>query len=269
MVRGAALDALAVLLPVDCAGCGARDRALCDACRARLLPRCARRVLGDGTIVFTALRYDGVVRSTILALKEQGRTDVARALAGSLTAAVAAALGATTAGTTATAITVAGAGAAGAAGTGGVVGVELVTIPPSRAAFRRRGYDPVALVLAKAGLPLAQGVLVSVRRHTQQKELGREERQRNLVGSLQAGHPLAGRRFILVDDVVTTGSTMIEAVRAVREGGGEVLRAVALANTARLFDDFHRSPSKLVTSPDDGATVSGRGAGFTTWFRRG
>ena len=247
----AALDALAVLFPVDCAGCGASDRALCPACRAELAPLCERRMLGDGTVVFTAVRYEGAVRHTILALKEQGRTDVARALAAPLAATVAVALSATTQHATSRR------------------GIELCTVPSARAAFRRRGYDPVLLLLRKAGLPAARGVLVSVRQHAQQKALGRGARQLNLVGSLQARYPLGGRKFVLVDDVVTTGATLTEAARAIRAGGGDVLFAVALANTVRFVDDFGSSRRKLVTSPDDGATVSESGTGFISRFHRG
>ena len=262
----AALDALAVLFPVDCAGCGASDRALCPACRAKLAPLCERRMLGDGTVVFTAVRYEGAVRHTILALKEQGRTDVARALAAPLAATVAAALSATTGHATTQHATT------GHATTRHATtrhGIELCTVPSSRAAFRRRGYDPVLLLLRKAGLPAARGVLVSVRQHAQQKALGRGARQLNLVGTLQARYPLGGRKFVLVDDVVTTGATLTEAARAIRAGGGDVLFAVALANTVRFADDFGSSRRKLVTSPDDGATVSESGAGFISRFHRG
>jgi ComF family protein len=251
VVPAAALDALAVLFPVECAGCGASDRALCPACRAQLAPQHERRLLGDGTAVFSGLRYEGVVRRTVLSLKEQGRTDVAGALAVPL------------------ADTVAAAFSAAAQHDRALRGIELCTVPPSRAAFRRRGYDPVALVLRKAGLPVARGVLVSVRQHAQQKVLDREARQLNLVGSLAARHPLGGRKFVLVDDVVTTGATLVEAARAIRAGGGEVLFAVALANTIRLSGDFGGSQRKLVTSPEDRATVSERGAGFISWFHRG
>ena len=257
----AALDALAVLFPVDCAGCGASDRALCPACRAQLAPRHERRLLDDGTAVFSGLRYEGAVRHTILALKEQGRMDVARALAAPLAATVAAALSATTQHATTQHATTQHATSRR--------GIELCTVPSSRAAFQRRGYDPVLLLLRKAGLPAARGVLVSVRQHAQQKALGRGARQLNLVGSLQARYPLGGRKFVLVDDVVTTGATLTEAARAIRAGGGDVLFAVALANTVRFADDFGSSRRKLVTSPDDGATVSESGAGFISRFHRG
>lgn len=236
LAREPALDALAVLLPVDCAGCGAPDRALCSACRATLTARIRSRVLDDGTRVFAALDYEGAVRRSILALKRDGRTDVARALAVPLAAAVEAALRSTS-----------------------HQSVELAGVPTARAAHRRRGYDPVALLLKRAGLHAATP-LRSVRDHAQQKSLDRERRRSNLAGSMRARVPLTGRVFILVDDVVTTGATLLEAARAIRVGGGEVLSAVALANTARRVGDFDASRHKLVTYPDDGATVGKRGA---------
>ncbi|WP_349904332.1 ComF family protein [Parafrigoribacterium humi] len=237
--RDALLDASAVLLPIDCAGCGAADRALCATCRSGLIARIETRVLGDGTRVVTALAYDGVVRESILAFKHRGRTDVARALAVPLAAAVEAAVATTDRD-----------------------GIELAAVPSTRAAFRRRGYAPVAVLLGAAGLGRASGhgVLSFARDHAQQKLLDRGARQRNLVGAMLAAPSLHGRVFILVDDVVTTGATLEEAARAIRAAGGEVLCAVALADTKELAGGSESSRHKLVTSPDDGTTVSKRGA---------
>src|SRR4051812_44171553 len=83
-LTAAILDALAALSPVACAGCGTHDRSLCDTCRVAIEPNVTPRTLADGTTVFTALRYEGVARQALLALKESGRTDVARYLAASL-----------------------------------------------------------------------------------------------------------------------------------------------------------------------------------------
>jgi ComF family protein len=210
---GALLDALAVVAPTSCVGCGADDRALCTACALELRPRLELSSLPDGTPLVTALRYERVVRSIVLAYKEEGRTDVARALASPLAAAVGSAL---------SRLRQPGS-------------LQLCTVPTSRAAFRRRGYDPVRLLLRRAGLPRAADVLVPTRKHEKQKLLDRSAREQNLAGWLRARHPLTGRQFIVVDDVITTGSTLAEAVRAIREGGGEVVVAVALASTPKLF----------------------------------
>ncbi|HWR86117.1 MAG TPA: ComF family protein, partial [Rhodoglobus sp.] len=69
----AVLDAWAVLFPVECAGCGAPDRAVCAACRVALHPQPTPRTTPGGLVVITALRYEGEVRRMVLALKEQER----------------------------------------------------------------------------------------------------------------------------------------------------------------------------------------------------
>jgi ComF family protein len=206
-LRTAVLDALALLVPVDCAGCGAPDRALCDDCDAQLTATVTWSTLPDGTPMHSALRYEGVSRRVILALKEQGRTDVANALARPLGVVLAA-----------------------------VVGKDhiLVTVPPSRAGFARRGFDPVALLLRRAGYR-GQPILRSVRRTRQQKLLDATSRVENVGGSLRARRDVSNQRFVLVDDVVTTGATVMEASRAIRQAGGTVVAVVSLASTPKLL----------------------------------
>lgn len=217
-VLDAVLDAWAVLMPVDCAGCGRPDRSLCPSCISRLTPDIAWHSLPDGTPAVSALDYSGVPRQVILALKESGRTDVVPALARTLAVAVA------------------------AAGTLGLHDpspvLQLTTIPPRRSSYRRRGYDPVAVMLRRAGF-LPSSVLRHNRRVQEQKALDVAGRSRNLVGSLRAAHPLTGRRFIVVDDVMTTGATITEAARAIRDAGGVVVAAATLAHTERLFPVLH------------------------------
>lgn len=206
-IRSALLDALAVLSPVDCAGCGAPDRSLCDDCRRALAPAVTPRTLSDGSIVFTALRYEGVVRRAMLALKESGRTDVAGALSAPFAAALSRAA---------------------------QPGAEFLAVPTSTAAWRRRGYDPVALLARRAGLRHTR-VLRSTRSTASQKTLGAVDRASNLQSSMVSKKSLVGRRFVLIDDVVTTGATLAEAARAVTAAGGEVVGRAALAFTPRLF----------------------------------
>ena len=215
-LREALLDALAVLLPVECAGCGTWDRGVCDACRECLAPAVTVREVGarhpeEQLPVWAGLPYDGVARAVMLAFKAQQRMDAARVLAPALAEAVRAA---------ATVV--------------GISGVELVAVPGTRAGYRRRGYDPVQLLIARAGLG-ASRVFAPARPHAAQKRLGVDERDRNLRGTFRTRQSVAGRRILLIDDVVTTGATLREAARVLREGGAEVLGAAAVASTERRF----------------------------------
>jgi len=217
-VRDAALDALALLLPVECAGCGQPDRAVCAACRAALRPEPSGRRLPDGTPVFSGLDYEGAVRSVILAFKEQGRAELARVLAPALAAAVVEA--------------------------GAVVdlaGAQLVAVPGSRRARRRRGFDPVPALVAGAGFDLVR-VFAPARPHAAQKTLSIDERARNLDGVFDVTAPVAGRRFLLVDDVVTTGATLCAAGAALRSAGAEVVAAAVVASTPKLFGPSVAAP---------------------------
>jgi predicted amidophosphoribosyltransferase len=207
-VRSALDEAAALVIPVWCAGCEAPGVALCGACRVELSPAVARTVLADGTPVHAALVYEGAVARVIGALKERGRTGLATTLAPAMRAALAA--------------------AAPAAGP-----VVAVAAPTSRAAFRRRGYRVPELLARRAGVPVVRGLAWS-RRVADQRELGRDDRLRNVAGAMRAQvRRLDDARVVLVDDVVTTGATLMEARRALNAAGIPVAGAAVLAAAQR------------------------------------
>nr|WP_155841976.1 phosphoribosyltransferase family protein [Agromyces luteolus] len=201
------LDALSLLLPVACAGCGEPDRGLCDGCRSALAPRPVRvEPRPAGVATWAALEYEGTAARVIRAFKDDGRTDAARALGAALRHSLAA-----------------------AAGGLDPTPREIAVVPSTAAARRTRGYDPVRLLVRRAGFAPAQ--VLRAGRRADQAALGREARRLNADGSFAAPGRLDGRRFVLVDDVVTTGSTLADAARAIREAGGSVDAISVLART--------------------------------------
>jgi predicted amidophosphoribosyltransferase len=208
IVRTALAETLALLLPVCCAGCGEPDVQLCESCTAALAPRPQRQVIRMGEVdvpVWSGLAFEGVAARVIRALKEEGRTPLAVHLAPALAA------------------------AAGRLGPG-----VFVAMPTSRAGFRRRGYRVPDMVAARAGMPLT-ALLRPVRRVGDQRGLGREDRRRNVAQSL-GSLPASGRRVVVVDDVVTTGASLEEAFRALRDAGSVVVGAVTIAATPRRMN---------------------------------
>jgi predicted amidophosphoribosyltransferase len=207
-LRSAVLDALSVVSPVRCAGCGRDDRGLCSACVDDLAAVPRERVTPGGLIVTSALRYEATARAVILAFKEQGRTDAAAPLSRALSLAV---------------LTAAGAHASGI--------VELTAPPAGRGSARRRGFDPVPLLLARARLPAPSVVVRRSRVAGTQKSLDRAGRAANALGALAATSDLTGRSFVLVDDVLTSGATLDALAETITAAGGLVVAGAVLAFT--------------------------------------
>jgi predicted amidophosphoribosyltransferase len=61
-----------------------------------------------------------------------------------------------------------------------------------------------------------------------------------MKGAYRARKDLTGYQVIVCDDVLTTGSTLLECARALRAGGAEVLGAAVLAYTPKNFQDTRR-----------------------------
>lgn len=241
--RDALLDALALALPVDCAGCGTPDRSVCDACLLRLAPApvaVTRPGLPEwrGLEAWAGMEYAGVAARAIRSMKDAHRTDAAPALGRTLRAALAA--------------------SCAAAGEPPVAPLEVAVVPSTPAARRERGYDPVRLLVRHAGFRASEVLRASGRR-VDQASLGREARQVNSAGSMVPLARLDGRAFVLVDDVVTTGATLAEAVRAIRSAGGTVHAAAVLAHTPRRIPESSLPvDERPVTSGTSGTTVTGR-----------
>lgn len=165
------------------------------------------------------------MRRAILAYKERGRTSLSRPLGDVLAFTVTRALADSS-------VPLPGPGEPG---------LVLVPVPSGRRAVRSRGHDPVGRLAARAALALnATGtrtglapVLTQVRRVADQAGLDSAARAANLTGSLRCRRPLSGRSVVIVDDVVTTGATLAEAVRAVRAAGAGACLTVAIAATRR------------------------------------
>lgn len=213
-------SAWALVAPVACVGCGQDDVAVCDGCRGDLVPRVrvAPLTVGRAEVpLIAALDYDGAARSALLALKEEGRTELAAALAPAVSAAVIEAYR--------------------QAATFATVRPEsplLVPVPGSRAGFARRGVHPTEVLARRAGFATTRVLAPAGGGGPAQKSRALAERLARESGVVVRGAArLLGRRVVLIDDVVTSGATLRSSAAVLRAAGAEVVACAAVMATSR------------------------------------
>lgn len=194
-------------------GVGLGKELICDSCRAAL-PRCDTQIRGAYYGVVSApLWYTGPVRKALMDLKFRRRMG-GLDLFGSLMAACAKQWydGA----------------------------FDAVTwVPVSAKRLRKRGFDQSRLLAASLCVDwhiMPQETLRKVVDNPPQSSLrGTERRRANVLGAYRPIRPEAirGRRFLLVDDLMTSGATLGECVRVLREAGAADVVCLTLAITPR------------------------------------
>ena len=114
---------------------------------------------------------------------------------------------------------------------------RIIAIPPSSRRLVERGFDhtahlaaPLAKVLGLERQRRFQPKLLARTRDTpEQAGLDQQARGRNLQGAFVAQPGAAGQSILLIDDVMTTGSTLREAARALRAKGARTVIALVIA----------------------------------------
>ncbi|MDO5032105.1 ComF family protein [Corynebacterium sp.] len=208
-----------LILPRPCAGCGAETtpgHSLCPRCQHHLrrVPQRIERPEPLGFPVRALGPYSDIRRSIIVAMKERGH----RALRGHLAAVYAAGLDYLRA-------------------RGDIPETALLVPAPTRAASARaRGGDPVEGVCSGVATRLpgwqVAPCLQIARGSADQSELSASERARNMRGAVELlpnAAALRGRAVLLVDDVVTTGSTLRASAARLWGVGAQVAGALVLA----------------------------------------
>ena len=120
-------------------------------------------------------------------------------------------------------------------GRGLPAGTVLLPVPASRASLRGRGFNPAAEI-ARAlgrdlGLPVRHDWVTRTRQQAPQHTLGRLERREAAQGLYACAPGVHGRHLGIVDDVMTTGSTLHEIALALKAAGAASVTALVAART--------------------------------------
>lgn len=113
-------------------------------------------------------------------------------------------------------------------------GAIVIPVPLHRKRLAERGYNQaleIARPLRKRGFPLDLNCCYRRRYTIAQSALPATSRGANLRGAFSTNGLLDGRRFILIDDVFTTGATLNELARTLKRSGAERVEAWVVART--------------------------------------
>lgn len=88
-------------------------------------------------------------------------------------------------------------------------------------------------VSSRYGIPICQGLLTRIRSTPEQKFLLGKERLDNLKGAFRADPACKGRSIVLIDDVITTGTTLSECAKTLKKAGAYRVYAACVACTER------------------------------------
>lgn len=116
-------------------------------------------------------------------------------------------------------------------------GIVLIPTPLTRSGLRERGFNQAEELARRIGSSLKLRVeprlLKKIRSTPPQATLGTEKRRENLNGAFACNSRVArrhaGANVLLIDDVITTGSTISECARTLVEAGIGKVRAAAIA----------------------------------------
>ena len=194
-----------IIFPSRCLGCGQLGLEICSLCRKNWHPHIYRQWSQHLPTfpIYSAVTYSPIAGKVLLAAKENNLVIadqlIYKALGHSLTFALRE-----------------------------IGGDFLIPIPSRRSVARSRGRQFIAALTyqlsAETGLPAYEN-LEHIRRVRDQSSLDAKSRFHNLDGSMKSLNFLSGKA-IVIDDLVTTGATLQEAVRALRDRGIEVAAAV-------------------------------------------
>ena len=194
---------LAVLFPQKCLGCKKENEILCSDCLLKINRPDTPHLNG----IHIASNYqDAVLKKALWMLKYQGVKQLAKPLAELVRERIWKKLE--------------------------TENWLVVPVPLSKNKLRHRGYNQAEMIAGELSGDVRADILFKKFHTKSQVEVkNKEERLANIVGSFEIKNPetIKGKKIILIDDVFTTGATMREAKKVLKEAGAKKVVGVVVA----------------------------------------
>ncbi len=113
-------------------------------------------------------------------------------------------------------------------------------VPSHRRKMATRGYNQAELLASEIArrldLEISHKELIKIKRTKEQNKLDGSKRKDNLKGAYiyNSKRDLQGKKILLIDDLVTTGSTILETSRILLEEGAESISGLTLASSKKI-----------------------------------
>lgn len=204
-----------LVFPPACGNCGRVDFKFCAECRRLLggVPVNAecKQVANLSGVCATGL-HAGILQVALQSFKYEGARELASALAGRLI---------TVLNRLAWSIDM------------------IVPVPLYADRLQERGYNQALLLsghVARAlSAPCRPSALRRIRETSPQARLSQGDRRLNVKGAFDAGESMEGQSVLLIDDVVTTGSTLSECAAALRAAEARCIYAIAVSHAQKMI----------------------------------
>ena len=205
-----------LLFPIHCFGCKAIGIEICSNCRRYWNPHFYIQTISE-LKVYSAIRYSPVAKSILLGAKENSYAVADKLMVDALMNCL------------------------HRLPSQVLRDATLMPIPGSKRAIRKRGRDFILEltkeVSIKSGIPMISGMQIE-RRLLDQSGLSAVDRKRNIYGAFTLDKNVQGisGEILLVDDLVTTGATLLEAKRALNVSGFSANQAITacVAQTSNI-----------------------------------
>ena len=196
---------LDLLIPTKCLFCGGLGVRVCDRCMVNIGSD-PRLVYRDGLLGFASMNYDERAKTLLRSYKELGESELAKTIAQAMVNLL---------------------------GCFDQFPSVLVPMPSNRSSVRDRGFNPAELIARELTIRTPglrwSNILVRTRETKDQSKLSPSERRENQRGSMIAR--VGAGRILLVDDVVTTGASLLTAKETLESAGYFVTGFVTFAET--------------------------------------